>query len=225
MGKMSQDQTLPNLDEKKSGPEHPPESSNQVKRDYNNSLYTYATLVETSDEEFESWYYFIRYQGNEEALAHLEKQLDSVEWYAFDKLSTFVIETQYLVSEKTAKEMTKIDINSQSFHRKFDGKLHTINLGFRDRHSTERKMEKAFDVLGYGQIENFIDEEDIDEEDLASHSESESSEPPASDSSSDEESIRPKRKVPLPPSMVRSNLPRHQRHPKKNRKNCKNHRR
>ena len=31
----------------------------------------YAILQETSGEESESWLYFIRYQGNEEALAHL----------------------------------------------------------------------------------------------------------------------------------------------------------
>ena len=31
----------------------------------------YAILMETSSEEYESWYYFIRVEGNEENLNHL----------------------------------------------------------------------------------------------------------------------------------------------------------
>lgn len=183
-------------------------------RDYNNSPYTYAILQETSGEESESWYYFIRYQGNEEALLHLEKQLDSVEWYIIDDLSTFDLERQYLVSEKTAKEMTKVDLNAHSFHRKFDGTLKMIDLGFKDRQSNERKMTKAFDKLGYGQIEEYISDEDIDPEDLQSHSESEeeSSESESSDSDNDEKKVGP---LPTSLSHARSNLPRHKRHPKR----------
>jgi hypothetical protein len=151
--------------------------------------YTYALLQETSGEECESWYYFIRYQGNEEALAYLEKQLDSIEWYTLDDLSTFVIETQYLVSESTAKEMTKVDINHVSFHRKFDGKLKMIDLGLKNSYSNEKKMTKVFDKISYGQIEDYIDQEDIDSEDLATHSEDNSDEDRESnESNSDSES-------------------------------------
>lgn len=138
------------------------------------SKYTYATLMETSGEESESWYYFIRYQGNEEALKHLSDQIESVDWYILDDLSTFDIEIGYLVSERTAKEMTKIDMNHTSFHRKFDGKLKKIDLGFKPRHSTEKKMSKAFDILSYGQIEDYVTDEDIDPEDMVSGSESDS---------------------------------------------------
>ena len=40
----------------------------------------YDILMETSGEESESWYYFIRYDGNEENLKFLEKQLGKIEW-------------------------------------------------------------------------------------------------------------------------------------------------
>ena len=155
----------------------------------------YAVLQETSGEECESWYYFIKYQGNEEVLQDLEKQLESVEWYIIDDLSTFDLEIQYLVSEQTAKEMTKIDLNSYSFHRKFDGKMRRINLGFKNSYSNEKKMTKAFDILGYGQIEDYVSDEDIDPEDLVNGSDSESDVVDASesesDSGSDEESKSP----------------------------------
>lgn len=168
----------------------------------------YALLQETNGQECESWYYFIRYQGNEEALAHLEKQLESIDWYTLDDLSTFVIETQYLVSERTAKEMTKVDLNPTSFHRKFDGTLRKIDLGLRDSYGTEKKMVKVFDKLSFGQIENYIDNEDIDEEDIVSNSESESEsdhESVPSDSESEEEKERPKKTGKLPGALSRRN--------------------
>jgi hypothetical protein len=168
-------------------------------------LHTYAILQETSGEESESWLYFIRYQGNEEALAHLQKQLSEVEWYILGDLSTFDLETDYLVSERTAKEMTKVDLNACSFHRKFDGKLQKIDLGFKDTHSNEKKMTKAFDVIGYGKLDEFIDGEDIDPEDLASGDGSETSESETESSDSDsEEEKRPgklpsvAKKIPIP---------------------------
>jgi hypothetical protein len=148
---------------------------------------TYAILQETSGEESESWLYFIKHQGNEEALVHLNKQLQKIDWYIVDDLSTFDLEIDYLVSERTAKEMSKVDLNHYSFHRKFDGKLKKIDLGIKDHHSNEKKMSKVFDVLGYGKIEDYIDEEDIDPEDINSESNSDESDS-VSDSDSNSES-------------------------------------
>jgi hypothetical protein len=138
--------------------------------------YTYAILQETSGEESESWLYFIRYQGNEEALEHLSKQLEKVDWYILDDLSTFDIEMKYLVKEQTAKDMTKVDLNHHSPHRKFDGKLQLIDLGLKDHYSNEKKLSKVFDILGYGQIEEYIDKEDFDPEDFTSASSEEEEE-------------------------------------------------
>lgn len=174
----------------------------------------YAVLMETSEKECESWYYFIRMSGNIPALKHLHEQLEQVEWYIQDDLSTFDLDMEHPVTAMTAKQMTKLELNAHSFHRKFDGKLEEINLGFRKRDTDERKMEKAFDLLGYGQIEDYIDDEDLDPEDLTdasseseSESDSESDSGSESDSSGDENTNREK-KTGIPPALLRSDRPR-----------------
>ena len=134
----------------------------------NDTVYTYATLMETNGEEVESWYFFIRKEGNEDALNFLNDQLDKVDFYIVDDLSTFDLEIDYFVSEQTAKEMTKIEMNHTSFHRKFDGKLKTIDFKFDKKDDNEDMIFKVFDTLGYGSIDEYIDEEDIDPEDLVS---------------------------------------------------------
>ena len=137
------------------------------------SEYTYATLQETNIEEHESWLTFIRCQGNEDNLKHFRDQLDQVDWHCEDEdnmESAFDLDTDYLICEKTAKEMTKLDLNSHMSHRKFDGKLQTIDLGLRNVNEevTKKRKEKRNDNniqrinkdLSYGQIEKYIDEED-----------------------------------------------------------------
>lgn len=130
----------------------------------------YAILMETSGEEYESWYYFIRVEGNEENLKFLQHQLEKIDWHILDDLSTFDLELEPYVSAQTAKEMTKVDLNPTSFHRKFDGKLQRIDFDFKKKDGNETKICKVFDVLGYGQIEDYISDEDIDEEDLETDS-------------------------------------------------------
>lgn len=146
--------------------------------------YKYAVLMETNGEECESWYYCIRYQGNEENLNHLQKQLEMVDWYIIDDLSTFDLDLEHLISETTAKELTKLELNHVSFHRKFDGVLDRIDLNIKEKDNNERKMVKAFDILSYGQIEDFVDKEDLDEEDLTDISSSDNEE--EKDESNDE---------------------------------------
>ncbi len=131
----------------------------------------YAILMETNTEESECWYYFIRVDGNEDNLQILKKNLESVDNVIIDGVSVFDLEMDHYVSALTAKEMTKVDLNHTSFHRKFDGKLKKINFGFKKKDGNETKICKIFDVLGYGKIENFIDDEDLDEEDLVSNDE------------------------------------------------------
>lgn len=126
----------------------------------------YAILQEMNDTEVECWYYFIKYEGNEKALKFLQAQLDAIEWYMMDGESTFDLDLENLVSETTAKEMTKVELNHHQWHRKFDGKLDMIHFKFKKKDDNEEKMGKVIDKLSYGQIDNFIDNEDIDEEDL-----------------------------------------------------------
>src|SRR5690242_19866849 len=130
------------------------------------SEYKYAILQEVNGRELESWYYAIRYEGNEENLKHLQNQLEQVEFYVIDDLSTFDLDLDHLVCEKTAKELTKLELNSVMSHRKFDGKLQKIDFKFKKSDDTEDKIVKVFEVLGIGQIEDFVDQEDIDPEDL-----------------------------------------------------------
>lgn len=170
-------------------------ATNVVGRDYRNSEVKYAILQETNGEENETWINFIRYKGNEEALEHLAKQLSTVEFYILDDLSTFDLETEYLVSELTAKEMSKVDLNHYSFHRKFDGVLKKIDLRLKDKQSNDRKLKNIFKVLGYGRIDEYIDGEDIDPEDMRENnwsehtgSENESETETATETESEEES-------------------------------------
>ena len=154
----------------------------------------YAVLMETSGEECESWYYCIRYKGNEKNLKHLQDQLETVDWYILDDLSTFDLDLEHFISERTAKELTKLELNHHSFHRKFDGVLDKIDLKLREKDKNDKKMVKVFDILGYGQIEDYIDQEDLDEEDLTDNSESSSSEEEEDSEDSEKEKEKKNRK-------------------------------
>jgi hypothetical protein len=170
----------------------------------------YAILMETNDSESESWLFFIRVDGNQEALQHLQNQLEKVDWELLEDLSTFDLDLDHYVSATTAKQMTRVDLNAHSFHRKFDGKLEIINLGFGSKDKNKTKICKAFDLLGYGQIEDFIGDEDLDDDDLDENSdESVSDASSVSESSSDESDEKPiPRKVhKLPPSVSGTGLP------------------
>lgn len=168
----------------------------------------YVILMETNDEEFEQWYYFIKVDGNEENLEYLSKQLEKIEWEIMEDLSAFEIDMDYFVSAQTAKEMTKVSLNYYSDHRKFDGKLKKIDFEFKKKDGNETKICKVFDTLGCGKIEEYISDEDIDEEDLCSdsdsHSESTDEESVSSSSSEEDNKKKPNKKVPS--SVLREKL-------------------
>ena len=176
-----------------------------------NSEGNYAILMETNGEEYESWYYFIKVKGNEDNLKHIHQQLEKVDWYILDDLSTFDLELDTYISANTAKEMTKVDLNSNSFHRKFDGKLQKIDFDFKKKDGNETKICKIFDILGYGQIEDYISDEDIDDEDLVTDDEStdnesvsDSSHSSDKDDDDDDDDSNKKRKR-IPPSLSKNN--------------------
>ena len=149
----------------------------------------YAVLAETNNQYAETWYYFIRYDTNIEALEQLYAQLESVEWVYLESYSTFALDLENLVSPQTAKELTKLNINEGSYHRKFDGTLQFINFGFRKRDNNIVRLINVCDTIGFGGIENFIDQEDFDPEDFVTDSGSEESESEdESESESEEES-------------------------------------
>jgi len=135
----------------------------------------YAVLMETSGKHFESWYFFIRYDGNEEALNHLQHNLEKVDFYILDELSTFDLELDHLVSEETAKQMCGLDLNATMFHRKFDGKMKKVHFEFSKRDTNDDRIEKINDKLGMGGIDEYVEDEDPCEDgyELRSLSESE----------------------------------------------------
>ena len=102
----------------------------------------YAILMETNDEEFEQWYYFIKVEGNEENLEYLHKQLEKIDWEIMEDLSAFELDMDYFVSAQTAKEMSKVSLNYYSDHRKFDGKLQKIDFDFKKKDGNETKICK-----------------------------------------------------------------------------------
>ena len=165
-----------------------------------NETKRYVVLQETNETEGEAWLYFIRYEGNEEALEHLNKQLNQVHWRLEDDISVFDLDLEHFVSENTAKEMTKLELNHCFFHRKFDGKMKKIDLGFRDTDKNMKKMKKATNVLGLGNIEDYVSGEDIDPEDLATHtptsSQSESGSSEETSSEEEEKNRKPKKELP-----------------------------
>jgi hypothetical protein len=169
--------------------------------------YQYAILMETSGREFESWYNFIRYEGNEEELLHLQKQLSKVEFYILGELSTFDLELEHLVSEDTARQMCMVDLNAYMFHRKFDGKLEKIDFGFSRRDDNEDKIEKVYDKIGNGDIDKYVDgEEDFsDENEIVDDDSKEESSPSSrnpSPSSKSPSNPSPKKKISRSPRRV-----------------------
>jgi len=176
--------------------------------------YHYAILMETSGREFESWYNFIRYEGNEDNLRYLQKQLEKVDFYVIDDLSTFDLELEHLVSEETARQMCLVDLNAYMFHRKFNGKLQKINFGFSKRDDNEDRIEKVYDMIGNGDIDNYLDgEEDLSDEneiedDIEDHEDHEDHEDDVEDHEDHEDHEDTEEEVHNSPSSVRRRSPR-----------------
>ena len=116
--------------------------------------------MESNEHEVESWYYFLKFQGNQKALSYLNEQLEKIDMVFEDNLNTFILETENLVSEQTAREMCKVDLNHVTFHRKFDGQLEMIHLNLKKRDVNTKMLKKLNKKLMNQGIENFIDDED-----------------------------------------------------------------
>lgn len=142
-------------------------SETSTETTFKNPAIRYVILMETNGDEHESWYNFIRYDGNEKALEHLQTQLSQVDFVIMDDLSTFDLDTKHLVSMQTAREMCKVDLNPYMFHRKFDGKLEMINFKFSKNDRNKDRIRKVNKLLNRGDIENFIDTEDLCDSDYS----------------------------------------------------------
>lgn len=124
----------------------------------------YAVLMETDGDKCESIYYFIKYEGNEEALKALGAELGKIqEQTVFEGVSNFDLDLDSLVSETTASEMIMLELNSKSYHRKFDGKMTPINFKFKPgkKYDDEGLIIRVDAILGDGRIDKYVGDEFI----------------------------------------------------------------
>ena len=155
----------------------------------------YVVLQETNGKEMESWYYFIKYDGNEKELKYLNDQLDKVDMFIIEDISTFDLDLNHFFSEQTASEMIMLEVNTL-FHRKFDGKMDMINLELKKKDDNEDMIYKIFEKIGMGQIEDYVNGEDVpDDGNLQPHNDDDSSSsdddlvPPPEEELSDKKSM------------------------------------
>ena len=134
----------------------------------------YVILQETIPDEYVQVYNFLKYNGNEEALAHLHSQIESVDWTVYKNYACFDIDIDTPVSEETASEMIRVDLNIYT-HRKFDGVLQMVDLGLLPSLANKKKIKKVNAVIGGGRIDRFIDKEDIYEDTMSCHSDADGS--------------------------------------------------
>lgn len=122
----------------------------------------YVILSETDSDICETYYYFLKYNGNEKAIKHLEDTLKPTEdSEIYDDVHVFDIDTEHLVCEQTAFEMCRVELNnSESYHRKFDGELAFINFDIEENDDDTAILCKIHNILSFGNISDFIDDED-----------------------------------------------------------------
>jgi len=124
----------------------------------------YAVLMETSGPDCESWYYFIKYEGNENALKHLSDQLSTIEEdVVYPDMSKFDIDLDNLVSLDCVNQMIMLELNSVTYHKRYDGKMKMIDLWFKQKDKDTKRLSKVDDVMGNGHMDNFLSDEFIPE--------------------------------------------------------------
>lgn len=151
---------------------------------------TYVILMETNFDYGQSWYSFLRTEGNEKALESLKKDLESLPWDDNED-TEFFLDLKHPVSEQCADDMIRVDLNSYSFHRKFDGELDVVDFGFKKKDDDEKKMKRVIKMIGMGDIGDFAHGED---EPDPSDSQGESSSSEESSSSSEDSPPEKKKK-------------------------------
>lgn len=160
----------------------------------------YAVIMETSGPDFESWYYFIKYEGNKEALQYINDQLNEIEEdVVYPDISKFDIDLVNLVSLECVNQMIMLELNAVTYHRRFDGKLEMIDFGFRKKDKDSKRLFKVDDIIGDNKFENFIDDEFIPESHRPTDSDIDSDDD--SISSSDSDNSEEKEEIELPKSL------------------------
>jgi nitrate reductase beta subunit len=79
-----------------------------------------------------------------------------------------------------------------------------IDFDFKKKDGNETKICKVFDVLGFGQIEDYISDEDIDEEDLTSSNSTDNESISDNNSESSDSAYEKLKKKRIPPSLKKN---------------------
>lgn len=124
----------------------------------------YVVFCENNFDDLQSWYSFIKIEGNEKNLRHLKHCVDAVDWgEASDDCSSFALDMNG-VSAETAEEMCNVELDNWYRHRKFDGTLRKIPITLKDRDSDEKKAWILSSMLAGNNILEFIDGHDFDKD-------------------------------------------------------------
>ena len=128
----------------------------------NKSTAKYAVFAETNADDMETWLTFIESKGNSSYLADLSTQLDQIDWSeAPEYTGMFVIDTDG-VSLSIAREMMFVNLNTRYDPNKFDGKMKQIDFGFEKGDSDETKAVKVYEMIGEGNLCNYLGKEDLE---------------------------------------------------------------
>ena len=153
------------------------------------SVSKYAVLMETSGPDYESWYYFIKYDGNEKALKFIKDQLDSIENdVVYDDMSKFDIDIDNLISLEAVNQFIMLELNSVMYHRRYDGKVDMIDFGFKKKDKDSKRLLIIDEMLSGGKIDIYVSDQYVPKEHEPTESDLEDqSDSSESDKESDEE--------------------------------------
>ena len=122
---------------------------------------SYCVFCETNLQYLESWYTFIKKEGNEIALRSLQKQLDEVVWDTDPDSGHFQLDLENTVTPASARQMIHIDLGNKFFHQKFDGLMKEVDLKISKKDKDRVKVRKANRVLQKNGIRRFLEAEDL----------------------------------------------------------------
>ena len=132
---------------------------------YKMSVSKYVVLMETSGPDYESWYYFIKNDGNEDALRFLSSQLESIDMdVVYEDMSKFDIDIENLISLEAVNQFIMLELNSVMYHRRYDGKLEMIDFCFKKSDKDSKRLLIIDEMLGGGKIDMYVSDQYIPKE-------------------------------------------------------------
>lgn len=161
------------------------------------SVSKYVVLMETSGPDCESWYYFIKHDGNEDALRFLSSQLESIDMdVVYEDMSKFDIDIENLISLEAVNQFIMLELNSVMYHRRYDGKLEMIDFGFKKSAKDSKRLLIIDEMLGGGKIDMYVSDQYIPKEHEPTESDLEDSDTDSGSDSETETSNIDKSKIP-----------------------------